>query len=60
MFRIQIDTLNNSRVLKIDEAQVKKYICPKLIEMLHNNLLQSTAISKTNTVMYTFTYKNNA
>ena len=59
MFRIQIDTLNNSRVQKIDEAQVKKYICPKLIEMLHNNLLQSTAISKTKTVMYTFTYKNN-
>jgi hypothetical protein len=59
MFRIQIDTLNNSRIQKIDKAQLKKYIRLKLIEILYNNLLQSTAISKTNTVMYTFTYKNN-
>ena len=60
MFRIQIDTLSNSRFQKIDDAQLKKNICLKLIEMLRNNLLQSTSISKTNTVMYTFTYKNNA
>ena len=60
MFRIQMHNLTNSRIQKIDKVQLKMYICPKLIEMLHNNLLQSTTISKTNIMMYTFTYKNNA
>jgi len=60
MFRITVETSKNSRIQNIGEEQVKRFLSPKLIKMLQDKFIHSVAISKTNSVMYIFTYENNA
>jgi hypothetical protein len=60
MFRIEVETSNNSRIQNISEDQIKKFISPKLIEMLRDKLIHSVAVSKTSSVMYIFSYQHDA
>ena len=60
MFRIEVETSKNSRIQNISEDQIKKFISPKLIEMLRDKLIHSIAISKTSSVMYIFSYQHDA
>jgi hypothetical protein len=60
MFRIEVETSKNSRIQNISEDQIKKFINPKLIEMLRDKLIHSVAVSKTSSVMYIFSYQHDA
>ncbi|MDA0995788.1 MAG: hypothetical protein O3A26_02730 [Proteobacteria bacterium] len=60
MFRIEVETSKNSRIQNISEDQIKKFISPKLIEMLRDKLIHSVAVSKTSSVMYIFSYQHDA
>ena len=60
MFRIEVETSKNSRMQNISEDQIKKFISPKLIEMLRDKLIHSVAVSKTSSVMYIFSYQHDA
>ncbi len=60
MFRIEVETSKNSRIQNISEDQIKKFISPKLIEMLRDKLIHSIAVSKTSSVMYIFSYQHDA
>jgi hypothetical protein len=60
MFRIEVETSKNSRIQNISEDQIKKFISPKLIEMLRDKLIHSVAVSKTSSVMYIFSYEHDA
>jgi hypothetical protein len=60
MFRIEVETSKNSRIQNISEDQIKKFISPKLIEMLRDKLIHSVAVSKTSLVMYIFSYQHDA
>ena len=60
MFRIEVETSKNSRIQNISEDQIKKFISPKLIEMLKDKLIHSVAVSKTSSVMYIFSYQHDA
>ena len=58
MFRIEVETPKNSRIQNISEDQIKKFISPKLMQMLRDKLIHSVAISKTSSVMYIFSYQH--
>lgn len=60
MFRIEVETVKNSRIQNISEDQVKKFISPKLMQMLKDKYIHSVAISKTSSVMYIFSYQHDA
>ena len=60
MFRIEVETSKNSRIQNISEDQIKKFINPKLIEMLRDKLIHSVAVSKTSSVMYIFSYQHDS
>jgi len=60
MFRIEVEPSKNSRIQNISEDQIKKFINPKLIEMLRDKLIHSVAVSKTSSVMYIFSYQHDA
>ena len=58
MFRIEVETPKNSRIQNISEDQIKKFISPRLMQMLRDKLIHSVAISKTSSVMYIFSYQH--
>ena len=60
MFRITVETPKNSRIQNISEEQVKRFLSPRLMKMLQDKFIRSVALSKSNSVMYVFTYENNA
>ena len=60
MFRVTIHKEGGTKNNNISFEEISKVICPKLVEMLQQKKLLSTAISKSYAVMYTFSYTDNA